>query len=314
MTDGMILARQEEEEAPSGDANFRKDIDLGLAVGTQLEGLMEEGLGLSLDQQITALTEEGLGLSQSTFAEGTVLPPQQAGLSAATAPATMTTDEGVGFSAEQASAVLMREQEAGVGVNTVTSGTVEKQQGIGVAAGNILVMNNLPDQDPGIKQQQIFTYVGTKYAATITNSGWTNPNNATGAPNGSNATVSGSLISGVDATLDCVHDAVGTKDPLDIDKVELRFYASQTGTLLGNGDLRFYWRIGAGAWQLLAQYQNDVNFLTNPDVHDVTGSVTDWDDIRDIETRVRAIYGLGDVLISAACDAVTKYIEGSLID
>lgn len=224
----------------------------------------------------------------------------------------------VGLSAEQAPATLLTNEGLGLSVDTFASGTSKPEQTTGLTMGAVLVMNNLPEKSAGFAIEQFWDYTGDKYVATASNIGsdnFSNPTNAQGAQDGSSATRSGQALASTSAQLRCVHVAVGNKDELNIDKVELRFYAQQSGTTLGNGGMGFDWRIGSsGGWTNLASYTDNQNFLTTPDTFDVTGSITDWNDIRDIETRVTATLALGTVAVTISVDAVDKHIEASLIE
>lgn len=226
--------------------------------------------------------------------------------------------QSVGFAVEQAPATLNRLQEAGVAVETFASGTSNNAQAVGFAQGSVLTMNNLPEGIAGFGQQQTIDYVGSKFIATATNIGsenWTNVTNAQGENDGANATRAGQVLNATDAQIRGQMDSVGTKDPLNIDRVELRYYVSQTGTALNNGGLELDYRIGSsGAWTNLATYTNDQNFLTTPDAYDITSAITGWNDIRAIEIRVRCNLAIATSTVTCNCDAVLLHLEASLIE
>lgn len=250
-----------------GAANFRKDIDLGLAQSITLE---------------------------------------------------MRQAQDVGFSAGQAPATLLTAESLGLSVDTFASGTAKPEQTTGLTMGSVLVMNNLPEKNAGFQMQQTWNYVGTKWVATATNTvgdAWSNPNNALGANDGSSATRSGQALSSTDGTIEFTHDAVGLKDSLTIDKVELIYYHSLSGVVLGNGTLSLQWRIAPSVgWSTLVTHNSSVNFIASGQTFDITGSIADWDDIRNIETRARATMNLGAATVTASIDAVRINIEASLIE
>ena len=224
--------------------------------------------------------------------------------------------QAAGFAIVQVPATLLTTPEAGFAVETFASGTAKSSQEAGINHTNIVTIELL--EAYGVQVQQTYDYTGTKWIATATNIGsdnWTSVTNAQGANDSSNASRSGQALSTTDAQIRGQMDAVGTKDSLTIDKVELWYYVQQTGTTLNNGGLELDWRIGTtGAWTNLATYTNNQNFLTTPDTHAITGSITDWDDIRAIEVRVRANLGAGTTLVTCNCDAVRLHIEASLVD
>ncbi len=230
----------------------------------------------------------------------------------------MVTEQESGFAVEQFPAILMREQDAGYTVSTFASGTTSTEQDAGFAANTVLTMINLPEKISGVQMQQTWDYVGTKAVATATNIGgdnWTSVTNAQGTPDSSFATRAGQALSSTDGQIRCQMQATGNKDELTIDAVTLRFYVEQTGTVLSNGGLELAWRIGnTGAWTTLATYTGNVDFAPAYDEHDITGSIASWQNIRDVECRVRANLGTGTPLVNCRCDAVELHIEASLLD
>lgn len=254
--------------AAPGEANFRKDIEPGIAQSTLL---------------------------------------------------TATVDEAAGFAVEQYSAILNREQDAGLAVETFASGTSNNAQDAGIGQGSVLVQNSLPEGLGGFEQRHFINFTGTRTIGSATNIGpdnWTNVTNAQGSPNGSNATRSGQALAATDAQIRGVIDDINTtKDVLTIDQVRLLFYVQQAGTTLNNGGLSLEWRIGSsGGWTNLATYTNNQNFLSTPDAHDITGSISSWGNIRDIEVRVRFQVALGTTLVNAACDAVELVVDASFTE
>lgn len=226
-------------------------------------------------------------------------------------------NQAAGFAASQAPATLRAVEEGGVAVSTFSSGTSKPPHDAGMQHQNRVVLQLLAEH--GIQQQQTVNYTGTKWTTTATNIGadnWTNVTNAQGANDGSNATRNGQTLGSTDGQIRCQFsiNGSGEKDQLTIDLVELRFYVQQTGTTLNNGGLELDWRIGSsGAWTNLATYTNNQNFLTTPDAHDITGTLT-WANIRDIEARVRLNVGAGTTLVQGVCDAVLLHVEASLLE
>lgn len=227
-------------------------------------------------------------------------------------------EQGLGLSIEQAPATLLTNQTLGLSVDTFSSGTAKPDQNLGLTQGSVVTMNNLPEKSAGFSIEQTWSYTGTKNVATASNLGpdnWTNVTNAQGAPNNVFATRSGQALSSTDASIRCQFQAVGTKDPLTRTKVELRFYVEQSGTSLGNGGLSVEWRIGSsGGWTNLATYTGDVDFAPAFVAFDITGSVATWQNVRDIEARVRANLALGTALVTCRCDAVILHIEANLTE
>lgn len=228
----------------------------------------------------------------------------------------------IGLSVEQFPAVLLTEEALGLSIDTFASGTIKPANDIGLTQGSVLTMQTPPAQDTGFRIEQTWDYTGTKYGLSVINDvtspdNFSNPGNAAGAPDGSNASRSGQALNATQAFLKAdTFDAIGTKDSLNIDKVELRFYAQQTGTVLNNGIMRFRWGLfeSVGSSTTLVTYTDDQNFLTVPDAHDITGSITDWDDIRNINMWVEAVMDVGEALITVNVNAFEIHIEASLVE
>lgn len=217
-------------------------------------------------------------------------------------------------------ATLRAVEDCGVSVEQRATGTSKSTQEAGIEQLSVLTMNNLPEGIQGFEQQQTWDYTGTRYIGTASNIGadnWTNVTNAQGDPaSAGNATRSGQLLASTDAQIrGIVNDINTSKDVLNIDLVEIRYYVQQSGTTLNNGGLELDWRLGtSGGWTNLATYTNDQNFLTTPDAHVITGSISSWTNIRDVEVRVRFNVGTATNLVNAACDAVELHVEASLVE
>lgn len=82
------------------------------------------------------------------------------------------------------------------------------------------------------------------------------------------------------------------KTDLTITSVKLYFYTNQPAATSG-GTKRHQWRIGTGAWTVLATYTSSLtvgnNFLTTPAEYDVTASITSWADLDALEASVEAV-------------------------
>lgn len=222
-------------------------------------------------------------------------------------------EQTLGLSIEQR-ATLLTLENLGLSIETFASGTIKPAQNIGLTQGSVLTMQTPPPQNTGFSIEQFWDYTGTKYAATIANTGFSNPNNALGAPNGTLANVAGQALSSTTASLTTTAiDAIGLKDSLNIDLVELRWYTRQTGTVLNNGNLRMVGLRGATQIHTIT-FSNNQNFLTTPYTYDATGDVTDWDDVRALDMEVRVSLGAGTPLVNVDVDAFEIYIEASLVE
>lgn len=146
-------------------------------------------------------------------------------------------------------------------------------------------------------------------ANTVANDGpdnWTNPNNATGTRQGSEASRVGQLAASTDANLHLTYqDFSGTDlDSFTITTVNLRYDTRQTGTALNNGGLHHEYRIGnSGAWTSLEIFTG--NGDNDPKSYDITSAIGgSWANVDAVEVRVRAVLGIGTNLVTCFCDAV----------
>lgn len=209
-------------------------------------------------------------------------------------------------------------QKSGIKTALFSKGVSDSSVFNGMETTSLLEQNSRPQSSTGATIGQI-TYSGkmTRWVSSATNTGdddWSNPSSAIGQPDGASATRSGQTLSSTSAALTCTFEDFGNKGVLNIDKVELRFYVSQTGTVLNNGGLSIEWRLaGEASWRTLATYANNQNFVPNPDVYDLTSLVSDWDSVNMIEARVRCELS---ALSGANCsvDAIVVYVEGSLVE
>jgi hypothetical protein len=134
---------------------------------------------------------------------------------------------------------------------------------------------------------------------------WTNPNNATGLRDATEASRAGQLLATTDANLRLTYaDPSGGIETFTISTVELRYDTRQTGTSLNNGGLTHEYRIGgAGAWTTLETFTADVD--NNPKTYDITTVIGgSWTNINDLQVRVRAVLDLATNLVTCFCDSV----------
>lgn len=229
------------------------------------------------------------------------------------------TVQGVGI-AHQQFLNLLSQQGVGVTHTSFASGTVKPVQGVGVNHTSILSMQTPPAITSGVRLIQTWDYTGTKYAINCSSQGTSsvsNPSNANGAPNGTLANMVGDTLQTRSYELRTNGwDTIGLKDSLTIDKVEVRFWARQTGTVLNNGNMSFRRSFAPGHIPTtLANYTGNVNFLSSPDVHDVTSIIAgDWDNVRNLRLHVNATMPIGGALINVDVDAFELHIEASLIE
>lgn len=235
----------------------------------------------------------------------------------------VTAGQEAGFAIEQSPVTATVAQEAGLAVNTFASGTAKAAQESGFSHTNVLTMQTPPPVFAGFEQRHFINARITRYATSTINDptasdNFTNPANGQGAPDGSNATRQGQLLASTQAMLKAdTFETIGTtKDVLNIDLVELRWYAQQSGTVLNNGIMRFRYGTGEafGSSSIAATFTDNQNFLTTPYAHDVTSEITTWDDIRNMNMWVEAVMDLAENLITVSVDAFEVYVEASILE
>jgi hypothetical protein len=232
---------------------------------------------------------------------------------------TAKASQGAGFAVSQSPATLTSTETAGVAVSTFASGSVKAPQSAGIAMSSVLTQISKPPANPGLAITQVsYDYVGTKWIDTATDIGsdsWTNLANSEGAADGAAATRSGQTLSTTDAALRGQFQSITDKEELDLDKIELRFYVAQSGTVLNNGGLALEYRIGAvAAWINLVTYVNNQNFLSSPVVFDMTSLVSTWANSKALEIRVLVDLPIATGGVTCSVDAVDLHLEASLID
>lgn len=175
-----------------------------------------------------------------------------------------------------------------------------------------------PSQTPGFDiVRTVVQLVSNRAASGVTEEAvggrtdWANDANATGPVNGTTATIAGNALGARGGRLRLTYPASVNKTALTITKVELRFYATQSGTTLGNGTLQLGYRLGAGADVVLAKITGNIAALSPPQAFDITGVVAgSWATIDQIATWALFNAALLNTS-SAALDAVVIYIEAS---
>lgn len=143
-------------------------------------------------------------------------------------------------------------------INGLSSGTARTAIARGATTHNYLVGSNAVTEEDTV------------------GAGWSNDANAAGVTNGTNATFAGSLTSAQAGTL-----VLNYRDFPDeglaaytITNVRLRFYSTQSGTVLGNGTLNHRYRLGAGAWVILETFTADKAVALSE--YNLTGTITTW--------------------------------------
>lgn len=148
-------------------------------------------------------------------------------------------------------------------------------------------------------------------AQTGTGAAWTNPANATGKKNSSNATIAGSALA-VDGTLTLDYADSVAKTALTISSVTLKFYVSHTTTLAA-ASLILSWNKG-GADTTLQTITVTTDALAAGLSFDITASITGWADIDALQTKVRFNAGAAAATSNAALDAVELVVVASVTD
>lgn len=140
---------------------------------------------------------------------------------------------------------------------------------------------------------------------------WTNPTNAQGAPDGTNATRVGQALAATDANLHLTYpNPSGGIETFTITDVTLTFTTRQSGTVLNNGGLVHEYRLAAaGAWTTLETIANDKAVDSTYNIFGAVGN--SWANVNALEVRVRAVLGTATALVNITCDAVNATITAN---
>lgn len=203
------------------------------------------------------------------------------------------------------------------------SGTVVPSAEAALSSTVVADMTNLRQTSAAASITQLtIDYSRTPGAASVVETqvggrtDWTNDASATGLPDGSNATIAGNLLGARGGQLEFSYADFTDKDMLDVSSVVLRFYVSQSGTLLANGSLQLKWRkVSTDSWTVLETITGNVASLSTPRVFDVTSSYTAPvpSDLNGIETAVSFSAAVAQTY-TAACDAVTLSVAASTVE
>jgi uncharacterized protein YidB (DUF937 family) len=139
-------------------------------------------------------------------------------------------------------------------------------------------------------------------------SDWSNISNAEQETDGTNATISGTLLGTAGGQLQLEYNDIGdyTTFGFTVVAAYLDFYTSQSGTLLGNGNLIHKYDVG-GSLTTLDTFTGNVT--NNPVTYDITSAITSQSTLNALSAYVEASYGAATNLVSATCDAVHFRLE-----
>lgn len=162
--------------------------------------------------------------------------------------------------------------------------------------------------------------VGANVVDNIGPDPWTNPTNAQGLHDASNATMVGDVLDGLDGILRCAYlNLVNDHTQLAISAVNLHYYVQSTGTVANNGHLALWYRVDgtttfAGA-TLLELITGNVANLSTPRTFDITAAVGgDWSKIDALVGFVRGVTDTAEQLINYACTAVELEVVAAVTD
>lgn len=213
--------------------------------------------------------------------------------------------------------------ESAAAISTSADGAVQETCAPALNQTTVLLMPQATTDLPAFNLvQTVISLVGTYPSDAVTQeaatrSDWTDLASAEGAPGAGSpvsATLTSNALGGRSGRLVLNYPDSVDKSQLTISKVELHYYVAQSGTVLSNGNLQLGYRFGAGGITTLATHTGNVNFLSSPDVYDVTSAVAgDWGNIDAIAAAVTASYGLG-IGITASTDAVLLVVTASRSD
>lgn len=145
----------------------------------------------------------------------------------------------------------------------------------------------------------------------VAGTAWTNPNNANGVKDGAVATSAGA-VSGASRHIGLAFPAVTGKSALTLTKVELRFYASISGIIAGNGFLQFY---SGYAGTILGTFTVDTNALASGVTYDITSAYSTWASLEaGVLASVLHTYGAATLAQSASLDSVELIVTATRTD
>lgn len=138
-------------------------------------------------------------------------------------------------------------------------------------------------------------------------SDWAAIANASGANNGTNATIAGNALEARGGRLNLAYADIPdfTTFGFTVVSAHLDFYTSQAGTTLGNGNLQHQYSVG-GAITTLATFTGNVT--NNPATYDITSAITSQATLDALTAYVPVSYAIAN-LSSSTCDAVVLRME-----
>lgn len=214
-----------------------------------------------------------------------------------------------------APAVLLVKETAGVALVGTYSGTVVSNQIAGVAQQSIANLGTSKQGTGGKIVQTTYSLAGT-YGCTSAaishpsgSTDWLTPNNAIGIHDSVNATISGQLLSAVDALLTLSYATLPNKASLTITNVQVVYYFTFTPSILGGASLALRHSINGGT-----TYTLDTTILTTSSLYtkDITAEIAgNWDNLQNFKTQLEFIAALADSTTVATCDAVELVITAN---
>lgn len=160
----------------------------------------------------------------------------------------------------------------------------------------------------------LIRHVGANAAANLGPQNWTNPNNATGLKDGSNATSAGNLTAAQDFNLELNYANSVNKGDLVISAVRLDVYARVTGDATGlQSTVTISYDVGAG-YVVLETILGNFDNLGTARSYDLTGILDTWAKYDAFKVKVRHQTAIAATLVAGAVDAAEIDVTASKTD
>lgn len=246
------------------------------------------------------------------------LPAQTPGIAVSTVATLPTPEVNAGVAVSEASKTARIAQTPGLSVSLLGATGAASATQTPALAQSTVIQDHKTSQTPAMDLVQV-TYgltrrVGSNAAANLGPDNVTNPNNANGIHDGTNATTAGNLTAARDFNLELSYaNAVG-KSELAITAASLSLYMSVSGDATGlQSTVTVSYDIGAG-YVVLETITGNFTNISTPRIYSLTGILDTWTEHDALKVKVRHQTIIAATLVAGTLDAVELEVSASKTD